>query len=341
MKNREEIGNLIYNARKDKNITQQELALKLNISDKAISNWETGKNIPDYEMIKRIEKILDIKILEEIEKDKNSFKIKILSFIIVVLLIPLIFLAIYFFSNYNQHQIYSLNIEDKEYKLQDSYLVVNKDQMILYLNEFTITDYPFQPDCILTLYFNNKNQKQDIITIDNYSTLLIDFNKDEYSKIRKDLLNNLNNLYLNVKYQSYDDKEYNKNIKINLTALAKKETDNQEVIDLNTINLLKNNNYQKDEQNRYVKTYDYGTFTYDVDNNNLYYAGTKDNKNIYAIYTYNSDGNEYLSYVMYDNDKVVEFKLEKEDTKEDTSLNAHSYYNTKELLRAEYKKIKI
>ena len=199
MKNREEIGNLIYNARKDKNITQQELALKLNISDKAISNWETGKNIPDYEMIKRIEKILDIKILEEIEKDKNSFKIKILSFIIVVLLIPLIFLAIYFFSNYNQHQIYSLNIDNKEYNLQDSYLVVNKDQMILYLNEFSIADYPFQPDCTLTLYFNNKNQKQDIITVNNYSTLLIDFNKDEYSKIKKDLLNNLNNLYLNIK----------------------------------------------------------------------------------------------------------------------------------------------
>ena len=41
------IGKFIAQCRKRKNLTQAELAEKLNITDRAISKWETGKGMPD------------------------------------------------------------------------------------------------------------------------------------------------------------------------------------------------------------------------------------------------------------------------------------------------------
>ncbi len=41
------IGKFIVECRKNKNMTQAELAQKLNITDRAISKWETGKGMPD------------------------------------------------------------------------------------------------------------------------------------------------------------------------------------------------------------------------------------------------------------------------------------------------------
>ena len=45
--NQEKIGKFIAECRKKKNLTQAQLAEKLNITDRAISKWETGKGMPD------------------------------------------------------------------------------------------------------------------------------------------------------------------------------------------------------------------------------------------------------------------------------------------------------
>ena len=36
------LGSILFELRKEKNISQKDLATKLNVSDKAISRWETG-----------------------------------------------------------------------------------------------------------------------------------------------------------------------------------------------------------------------------------------------------------------------------------------------------------
>lgn len=41
------IGKFIAKCRKEKNLTQMQLAEKLGITDRAISKWETGKSLPD------------------------------------------------------------------------------------------------------------------------------------------------------------------------------------------------------------------------------------------------------------------------------------------------------
>ncbi len=46
--NQERIGKFIATCRKEKNLTQEELAEKLGVTSKSISRWENGKTMPDY-----------------------------------------------------------------------------------------------------------------------------------------------------------------------------------------------------------------------------------------------------------------------------------------------------
>ena len=70
--NQEKIGKFISKCRKDKNITQEELAEKLNVSNKTISRWENGVNMPDYSILKDLCNILDIDINELLSGEKDN-----------------------------------------------------------------------------------------------------------------------------------------------------------------------------------------------------------------------------------------------------------------------------
>jgi transcriptional regulator with XRE-family HTH domain len=56
--NQEKIGKFIAENRKIKKITQSELAEKLGVTDRAVSNWENGKNMPDPDTIVRLCEVL-------------------------------------------------------------------------------------------------------------------------------------------------------------------------------------------------------------------------------------------------------------------------------------------
>ena len=58
------IGKLIHSLRKDQQLTQQQLANRLNISDKAISKWERGLGCPDVSLLPEISKIFSVNLEE-------------------------------------------------------------------------------------------------------------------------------------------------------------------------------------------------------------------------------------------------------------------------------------
>lgn len=80
METKENIGQIIAKARKKKGITQQELAKLLYVSNKAISNWETGKNYPDISALQNISKYLDIDLLSSLTKKEHNNKFKKTTF---------------------------------------------------------------------------------------------------------------------------------------------------------------------------------------------------------------------------------------------------------------------
>jgi transcriptional regulator with XRE-family HTH domain len=57
-------GKFIAQKRKEKNLTQEQLAEKLGVSNKTISKWETGKCMPDYAVIKSLCEELEITVAE-------------------------------------------------------------------------------------------------------------------------------------------------------------------------------------------------------------------------------------------------------------------------------------
>lgn len=72
--NQEKIGKFICELRKDKNLTQKELADKLNITDRAISKWENGRGLPDLSLLMPLCKELDISINELLSGERLNKK---------------------------------------------------------------------------------------------------------------------------------------------------------------------------------------------------------------------------------------------------------------------------
>lgn len=62
--NYETIGKFIQSKRKEKGLTQKELAEKLGVTDKAVSKWERGLGCPDVSILEILAKELDTSILE-------------------------------------------------------------------------------------------------------------------------------------------------------------------------------------------------------------------------------------------------------------------------------------
>ena len=58
------IGRFIAECRKNKKLTQVQLAEKLNITDRAISKWETGKGMPDSSIMLDLCNELNISVNE-------------------------------------------------------------------------------------------------------------------------------------------------------------------------------------------------------------------------------------------------------------------------------------
>ena len=65
--NTQDFGKFITELRKEKGLTQMQLAEKLNVTDKAVSRWETGKNFPDIDIFSDLAKILEVSVSELLE----------------------------------------------------------------------------------------------------------------------------------------------------------------------------------------------------------------------------------------------------------------------------------
>ena len=185
------IGKFIAKCRKNSKITQSELAEKLGVTDRAISNWENGKNLPDVSFFKPLCDELNITINdllsgEKVEKnvyqeklEENVFSVisnvntKIShirrSIIIFILSILIIILAFVIASNYKVTLNYNAN----------NMYVEERDNSLI----FTTKD-------LCTVYSGNINQ-YSIIDENNYEIIFLTA-KCSYNEIIKKSINNGN-----------------------------------------------------------------------------------------------------------------------------------------------------
>jgi len=104
------IGNEIKTRRTELNLTQEDLAKKLNVSRTAISNWEQQRNYPDIELLVTISDVLDVsldkllrgdsKMVKELSLDyKKKKKYRVIITISIVIILALSILLLYIWKN--------------------------------------------------------------------------------------------------------------------------------------------------------------------------------------------------------------------------------------------------
>ena len=70
------VGAFLKDLRREKGITQEQLAEELGVSDRTISRWETGNNMPDISLLVEIADFFDVSIPEIIKGERKSEEMK-------------------------------------------------------------------------------------------------------------------------------------------------------------------------------------------------------------------------------------------------------------------------
>lgn len=131
----EKIGNLIKKLREENNLTQKDLADRLNVTYQAVSKWENGKNIPDIGVLKQISEDFDINIDEilngeKIKKDKRKRILLIIPFILLIIIISLIVIIV---NKNDDFEFKTISSKCSEFKISGS-AAYNKNKTSIYIS---------------------------------------------------------------------------------------------------------------------------------------------------------------------------------------------------------------
>ena len=66
----QKMGAFIAQCRKEKQMTQEQLAQRLQVTDKAVSRWERGAGYPDVTLLKPLALALDVSVAELLEGER-------------------------------------------------------------------------------------------------------------------------------------------------------------------------------------------------------------------------------------------------------------------------------
>lgn len=122
------IGEKIAELRRENKMTQRDLAEIINVSDKVISKWETGRTLPDVEAILRLSKTFNVSIAELFECIEKTDTNKA--------------------EEYNEERIWQY----KKYSIIACFLFV-LSQIFLWMNAFEWTHYTDIRDTIKFILF--------------------------------------------------------------------------------------------------------------------------------------------------------------------------------------------
>ncbi len=183
--NYNKIGNFIAEKRKEKGLTQKELAEKIGVTDKAVSKWERGLGCPDVSILELLANQLDVSILEILKgrmveneviklteandyvkeslnyskvQTKEKLKIilsKLICFFIILIGTILIILNIfhYFYLNYQYDNIFNSTIFQSDIEKIEKNIKIIKNHQGIYNYE----DYDIILSSLNDSFFRMKN----------------------------------------------------------------------------------------------------------------------------------------------------------------------------------------
>lgn len=205
----------ISKIRKDKNLTQKQLAEKLGVSDRTISKWEKGDSTPDGISIYKICNELGISpnaivLQKKTPLDYIRYTLKCISkflkfighnILIIIAVIVFILLFLFFINNYKAVTIYTLNYNSNDdISISRGYFIRSKIHSILLLDNIEITKMDYEIDTInLELYTLVNADKIIIYEDDSLDDIVIDELIDYPVVLKSDIINSMkNNLHLEI-----------------------------------------------------------------------------------------------------------------------------------------------
>lgn len=218
--NQQKIGDFLTDLRKQRKLTQQEVADKLFVSREAVSKWERGLCLPDYQSMLLLCKLYNISTNElfigEFENEenrellneapikeminlKNKNKVVIHKFIFLIIILLLSFFIYYFVNNYKSIKVYVIAGEGKYFDISQGMLITSPNKTYLQLGEIVNNKEDVGKIESIKLYYK-KNNKKEIILEDNDIKQL-----HKHIENNKNIRKNINKLYVDIKTNNYSE----------------------------------------------------------------------------------------------------------------------------------------
>lgn len=187
------IGKFIADSRSAKKLTQEELAKKIGVTDKAISKWENGRCLPDVSLFKPLCNTLGISVNELLngEKDtkqtnedgyinyikennkKNKLKL-ILTILVSITILVLLILSIYFLNNYGKTTVYKLYGESENFTYNEGLLTVSNERYILSTGIVEYANETLEDAKILSIQMKYNDSKITSGNLSKCNTILVE-----------------------------------------------------------------------------------------------------------------------------------------------------------------------
>lgn len=135
------IGTNIAKYRKEKKLTQKQMADLLYVSDKTISKWERGNTAPDVIIISDVADVLCVEVNDllrgtsKVNKDRKITKIFYIFLSIFIIVISCLTMHLYF----NRWTVSDFKSDDKNFVV-NGYVVSNRKESRFVVTEFSVNN---------------------------------------------------------------------------------------------------------------------------------------------------------------------------------------------------------
>ena len=178
--NQKQIGEFIRLMRKEQGWTQEELASKLNVTNRTISRWENGNYMPDISQLeplanilnvtvlelirgRRIEKLdtveVDSFVLECVQEEKRLKKGNVFWKLVAVLSIVALMVTFLFLPQYLDSYLYVFEAESENFKISSGLALYSDEARCFRIRELELLAEPseFQVEKFrISVYFDDK-----------------------------------------------------------------------------------------------------------------------------------------------------------------------------------------
>lgn len=220
--NPNKISKFIYELRKEKGLSQYQLADMIPITRQAVSKWERGKTIPDSSTLIRLSEIFDVSInellngerlennsikelesttlsiVDEHNKKKEEMKKIVKGFFISIIVLLFIFFGYYYINTINAIKVYSISGKSEKFLLHEGMLITTKQKTYLKLGKI-ISNENNTINNIKVYYQDNKKRKLIFKDKEIDKTIMNMYGYEEYFK-QSDISKIIKNTFIEIKY---------------------------------------------------------------------------------------------------------------------------------------------